>query len=212
MLPASAVKIFFMPGRAASLSQSRHITRLVDVESGRVKSNATDFVLSASQPRSGPTVARETHEIVKVLATEDGWNANRVIVSGGDDAVVVVECCNQLPKCRLVDQGLIGKCYQHSVARIVRKECSHSNRQRRSEPFFPIGINCYCHRREARQSWRNCRCVRAEDDHYSTGASVKSGDCGPPHEWLFLVDDQLLWETESRRCSCRENDCPDSRG
>jgi hypothetical protein len=29
---------------------------------------------------------------------------------------------------------------------------------------------------------------------------------------LFLVDDQLLWETESRRCSCRENDCPDSRG
>jgi hypothetical protein len=29
-----------------------------------------------------------------VLATEDGWNANRVRVSGGDDAVVVVECCD----------------------------------------------------------------------------------------------------------------------
>jgi hypothetical protein len=28
---------------------------------------------------------------------------------------------------------------------------------------------------------------------------------------LFLVDDQLLWETESRRCSRRENDCSDSR-
>jgi hypothetical protein len=27
---------------------------------------------------------------------------------------------------------------------------------------------------------------------------------------LFFVDDQLLRETESRRCSRRENDCSDS--
>jgi hypothetical protein len=133
-----------------------------------------------------------------VLAPEYGWNSNRVVVSRGDDAVLVIECCDESLKCRPVDQRLIGKCHKHSVAQIVRKECSQSNHQRRSEPFFPIGINCYRHRREARQSWRNCRGIRPEDDHYSSGASVKSGDRCPPHEWLFLVDDQLLWETESR--------------
>jgi hypothetical protein len=176
-----------------------------------LKWNAGDFVLSGAQPRPGTTIARETGEIVKVLAPEYGRNANRIVVSRGDDAVLVIEWCDESPKCRPVNQRLIGKCHEHSLVRVVRKECSHSNRQRGSEPFFPIGINCYRHRREARQSWRNCRGVRAEDDHYATGTSVKSGDRDPPHEWLFLVDDQLLRETESRRCSRRENDCSDSR-
>ena len=125
--------------------------------------------------------------------------------------MLVIERCDESQECGPVDQWLIGECHQHSVARIVRKEFSQSNRQRRSEPFFPIGINCYRHRREARQSWRNCRGVRAEDDHYATGTSVKSGDRGPPYERLFFVDDQLLRKTESRRCSRRENDCSDSR-
>jgi hypothetical protein len=90
-----------------------------------------------------------------VLATEDGWNANRVIVSGGDDAVLVVEWCDQLTKCRPVDQGLIGKCHQQSVARIVRKECAQSDRKRRSESFFPIGMYYWRYGFEPRQHWRN---------------------------------------------------------
>jgi hypothetical protein len=64
-----------------------------------------------------------------MLAAEDGWNANRIIVRGGDNAVLVVECRDQLPHCRLVDQRLIGECHQHGVARVVRKEFSQSNRQ-----------------------------------------------------------------------------------
>jgi hypothetical protein len=125
--------------------------------------------------------------------------------------VIVIECCDDSPKCRPVNQRLIGERHQHSVARVVRKECGQPNRQRRSEPFFPIWIDCYRHRREARQSWRNRRCVCAQNYHYSAGARIKSGDRGAPYERFSFVDDQLLWETESRRCSRRENDCSDSR-
>src|SRR5712691_11199597 len=195
--------------RDAILPQPRHIRGCVDVAGSRAKWNATDFVLSASQPRPGPTVARETHESVKVLPPEYGWNANRVIVSRGDDAVLVIECCDKSPKRRPVDQGLIGKCHQHSVPRIVRRECTQSDRKRRSEPFFPIGIYYYRHRRKARHGWRYHRRVRTENNHHSTGAGVKSGDRAPPYERLFFMDDQLLWETESGRCSGRQDDCSD---
>jgi len=58
-----------------------------------------------------------------MLAPEYGWNADCVIVSRGDDAALVIECCNESAKRRCVDQGLIGECHQHTVARIVRKEC-----------------------------------------------------------------------------------------
>lgn len=87
-----------------------------------MKRNASDFVLSTAQPRPRTTVARETHEIVKMLAPEYGWNADRVIVSRGDDAAIDMKCCDESPKRRRVDQGLIGKCHQHGVARLVRKE------------------------------------------------------------------------------------------
>jgi hypothetical protein len=168
-----------------------------------VKWNASDFVLSTAQPRPRTTIARETHEIVKVLAPEYGWNANRIIVSRGDDAVLVVECYYESPKCRPVDQGLIGQRHQHSVARIVSKESSQPDRKRRSEPSLPVRIDDHRHRGESGQGWRNCGRVRPENYHHSTGTGVKRGDRDPPYEGFSFVDDQLLWETESRRCSRR---------
>ena len=63
------------------------------------------------------------HEIAKMLAPEYGWNADRVIVSRSDDAALVIERCNEPPKRCRVDKGLIGECHQHTVARVVRREC-----------------------------------------------------------------------------------------
>ena len=133
-----------------------------------------------------------------MLAPEYGWNADRVIVSRGDDAALGIECCNESAKRRRVDQGLIGESHDYTVARIVRKECRKSGHKRRSEPFCPIGIYFYRHRFEPRQRWRNCSCSRAENYHHSTGASVESCNRGPPHQRLSVMDDQLLWEAESR--------------
>jgi len=156
-------------------------------------------------------IACETHEIVEVLAPEYGWNANRAIVSRGNDSVFIIECCDELPQRGTVDPGLIGKRNKHRIPRIVRKNCRQSDRKRRSEPFFPIGIYYYRHRRKARHGWRYHRRVRTENNHHSTGAGVKSGDRAPPYKRLFFMDDQLLWETESRRCSGRQDDCSDPR-
>ena len=125
--------------------------------------------------------------------------------------MLVIEWCDESPKFRAVNQRLIGKCHEHSLARVVRKECGQSDRKRRSEPSLPVRIDYHRHRRESGQGWRNRGRVRAQNYHDSAGAGVKSGDRGPPYERLFFVDDQLLWETESRRCSRRENDCSDSR-
>jgi hypothetical protein len=55
-----------------------------------------------------------------VLAPEYGRNANRIVVSRGDDAVLVIECRDESPECRPVNQRLIGKCHEHSLAQIVR--------------------------------------------------------------------------------------------
>jgi hypothetical protein len=103
-----------------SCLSSRHIRGDVYVNGRRLKWNAGDFVLSGAQPRPGTTIARETGEIVKVLAPEYGRNANRIVVSRGDDAVFVIEWCDESPKCRPVNQRLIGKCHEHSLAQIVR--------------------------------------------------------------------------------------------